>query len=141
MAKDNGTKERRVSEPPEISFRDRLTAAVEAAPISREELGRRVGRTGAAISQWVNRGDMPDLAVVFKLEDALGLPFGQLVRHHSPDVWAIIEVKAGGNSWHAMSAREKFEAALADQPLNQKQRTLLRETLANYLELNDLRSR
>lgn len=138
VARDNGTKSKEAPETPEVSFRELLTAVVDGAPMSRDELARRVGRTGAAISQWINRGDMPDLAVVFKLENELGLPFGQLVRRHSPDIWMIIEAKSGANTWHNLSPKEKFNAALAEAQLRPKQRDLLLEALANYLELNEI---
>lgn len=144
VARDNGgirTGGKTSATASETSFRDLLLAVVDDAKMSREELAHRVGRTGGAISQWINRGDVPDLAVVFKLEHVLGLPFGQLVRVHSPDVWMIIEAKVAGGTWHNLSPGEKFNAALAEQPLRPKQRELLREALANYLELNDLRGR
>lgn len=142
VAKDNGGI-KSVSSSTEISeksFRDVLAAAIEDAPFSREEIGRRIGRSGAAISQWINKGDTPDLAVVFKLEDALDLRLGELIRHHSPEVWVIIETKVSrGNSWHQLTWQKKLAEALIEAPLTARQRDLLRESVDNWLELNLLR--
>lgn len=138
MARDNGTTSReRAAEAPGPSFRDELAAAIEVTAMTREELARRIGRSGAAVSQWLNKGDMPDLAVVFKLEDALDLRLGSLVRHHSPDVWIIIEMKmAKGDSWKAISWKKKLREALMDAPLHDEERRMIRESAERFADYN-----
>lgn len=137
MARDNGmqSRERAVETTP--SFRDALATAIEVTAMSKEELARRIGRSGAAVSQWLNKGDMPDLAVVIKLEDALDLRFGALVRHHSPDVWVIIEAKTGrGNSWKTLSWEKKLREALMDAPLHDDERRMIRESAERFADYN-----
>lgn len=120
--------------PPELSFRDVLSAALEASGTGQEELARRIGRSGAAVSQWLRKGDMPDLAVIFKIEDALELRLGTLVRHASPDVWVIIETKTmSGNTWKALDWEKKFKEALIDAPLDNTERTLIRQTVQRFV--------
>lgn len=139
MARDNGmtSRERAVEASPEPSFRDVLAAAIEVTAVTREELARRIGRSGAAVSQWLNKGDMPDLAIVFKLEDALDLRLGALVQHHSPDVWLIIEAKSGRrDSWKALSWEKKLREALMDAPLHDQERRLVREQVEMFVAYN-----
>lgn len=144
MARDNGMKspERAVGTSPEPSFRDVLAAAIEVTAMTREELARRIGRSGAAVSQWLNKGDVPDLAVVFKLEHALDLRLGALVRHHSPDVWVIIEAKMGRrDSWKALSWEKKVEEVLIEAPYSNRQRKIARDVLHSYKDINLLGQR
>lgn len=139
VARDNGMKSHdRVAEtPPEQSFRDVLAAAIEVTTMTREELARRIGRSGAAVSQWLNKGDVPDLAIVFKLEDALDLRLGALVRHHSPDVWLIIEAKTGRRgSWKALSWEKKLQEALIEAPLDNMERRMVQETAERFADYN-----
>lgn len=136
------SRERAVETTPEPSFRDALATAIEVTAMTREELARRIGRSGAAVSQWLNKGDVPDLAIVFKLEDALDLRLGALVRHHSPDVWVIIEAKTGRrDSWHALSWEKKLQEALIDAPLSNRQRKITRDIVYSYSEVNALGQR
>jgi len=75
---------------------------------------------------------MPDLAIVFKIEDALDLRPGALVRHHSPDVWLIIETKMGrGKTWP--SWEQKFREALIEAPIEDMERSLIRSTMERYV--------
>lgn len=98
MARDNGgmkSRQRPSATAQEQSFRDVLAAALDVTDVTPAELARRIGSSGPAISQWLNKGNIPDLVIVIKIEDALDLPFGTLIQHHSPEAWAIIEMKAG----------------------------------------------
>lgn len=140
MARDNGgmkTGEKAADTSPERSFREALAAAIEATGTSQEELARRVGRTGGAVSQWLKKGDIPDLAIVFKIEDALDLRLGTLVRLHSPDVWVIIEVKTSGrHTWKSGAWEQKFREALIEAPLNQMQRKIVKDTAEQFAAFN-----
>jgi len=142
VARDNGMKSRdRVAGmPPEQAFRDVFAAALKVTNITQEELARRIGRSGAAVSQWLNRGDIPDLAVVFKLEDALNLRLGTLVQHHSPDVWVIIETKSK-ITWESLGWEKKLEETLIEAPITNRQREITRDTLHGYVEINLLRQK
>lgn len=134
MTRDNGgikSGERPADAPP---FRDLLSAALDATGTGQSELARKIGRTEAAVSQWLRKGDMPGLDVVIKIEDTLSLPFGAMVRHVSPDVWTIIEVKTGQPA--APDPETKFKEALFGLPLDNQQRRILRDILRNYLEIN-----
>lgn len=132
--------ERAIEAVPEQSFRDVLAAAIEVTAMTREELARRIGRSGAAVSQWLNRGDMPDLAVVFKIEDALDLQLGALVRHHSPDIWLIIEMKVSGNSWTALYWEKKIQEGLIDGPFEAGDRKMILNIAGRLAEYNVTRN-
>lgn len=133
--------ERATDATPEVSFRDVLAGALEVMNISREELARRIGRSGAAVSQWVNKGDMPDLAIVIKIEDALGLRPGALARHHSPEAWAIVETKVAspGFSWKALTWRQKFQEALIDSPIDAMERKIVQDTMEGFVKYSTRR--
>ncbi|HKR51566.1 MAG TPA: helix-turn-helix transcriptional regulator, partial [Pseudonocardiaceae bacterium] len=123
MVRDNGgikSGERPADAPP---FRDLLSAALDATDTGQSELARKIGRTEAAVSQWLRKGDMPGLDVVFKIEDALNLRFGTMVRHVSPEVWAIIEVKTSRPV--EVDPEKMYQEALFELPLNNKQRRIL----------------
>lgn len=144
MAGDNGTTStgRITGSAPDPSFRDVLTAAIETAPISKREIGQRIGRTEQAISQWLNKGDMPGLDIVFKLENALDLRLGVLVRHHSPDVWVILESKTTGrDSWPPLSWDQKVREGLIEAPFTKRQREIVLDIVQSYVEVNILASR
>jgi hypothetical protein len=80
---------------------------------------------------------MPDLAIVFKLEDALDLRLGALVRHHSPDVWFIIEAKIGRKSaWGSLNWEKKLQEALIEAPLADMERRMVQETAQRFADYN-----
>lgn len=131
-----------MAETPPQPFRDVLSAALEASGTGQEELARRIGQSGAAVSQWLRKGDMPDLAVIFKIEDALELRLGTLIRHASPEVWVIIETKttSGRSDWRSMTWERKWKETLIEMPLRDRQRATLKEIVQGYLELNALKN-
>lgn len=121
------------------SFRDVLAAALDVRAVSPAELARRIGRSGSAVSQWLTKGDSPDLVVVIKIEDALELRFGALVQHHSPEAWSIIETKMT-HRWPTLTWKQKIEEGLIEAPFSGRQRKIVREILLSYEELNLLGS-
>jgi len=131
--------ERAADTQPDQSFRDVLAAALDVRAVSPAELARRIGRSGSAVSQWLTKGDSPDLVVVIKIEDALELRFGALVQHHSPEAWSIIETKMT-HRWPAMTWKQKIEEGLIEAPFSGRQRKIVREILLSYEELNLLGS-
>lgn len=137
MARDNDMKsgERATETGSDQSFRDVLASALDVTAVSSAELARRIGSSGPAISQWLNKGNTPDLAVVIKIEDALGLRLGALVRHHSPEVWAIIETKMNSpeQSWKVRTWRQKFQEALIDTPLDPMERKIVQDTMEMFI--------
>lgn len=141
MARDNGMKsgERAAETGSDQSFRDVLAAALDVRAVSPAELARRIGRSGSAVSQWLTKGDSPDLVVVIKIEDALELRFGALVQHHSPEAWSIIETKMT-HRWPTLTWKQKIEEGLIEAPFSGRQRKIVREILLSYEELNLLGS-
>lgn len=139
MARDIGgmkSREGAAGALPDTSFRDALAAALDVTAISREELARRIGRSGAAVSQWINKGDVPDLMIVFKIEDALDLRFGTLVRHHSPDAWSIIEAKTGRAGREARSWRQLIQEGLLKAPLDGEDRKMILDMVGRLTDYN-----
>jgi transcriptional regulator with XRE-family HTH domain len=62
-------------DPKAMRWRELLDQALDDARMTRAELGRRIGRTAAQVSQWVaghGRYAPPDPDVVFEIEDVLG---------------------------------------------------------------------
>lgn len=119
-------------EAPEVSFHEAFACAMEAADITQLELARRVGCSGSSISQWL-KGDVPVLAHVVMIEDALGLELGALVRRHSPDAWAIIQrIGKPEYSWAARTWRQKMEEALIGAPMASADRRLFMDLVDRF---------
>lgn len=129
------TSPERATETSPESFRDVLAAALEITRVSPAELARRIGRSGAAVSQWLNRGDIPDLVIVFKIEDALELRIGTLVQHHSPDAWAILEANAGGD-WNARTWLQKVQEGLIEGPFDNADRKMILDMIGRLSDYN-----
>lgn len=133
--------ERAVEAISEPSFKDVLAAAIEVTAVTREELARRIGRSGAAVSQWLNKGDVPDLVIVFKIEDALGLRLGALAQHHSPDAWSLIEARISRrDSWKALSWEKKLQEGLIDGPFDNADRKMILDMVGRLADYNVTRS-
>lgn len=137
MARENGMKSggRAAETGSAQSFRDVLATALDVRAVSPAELARRIGRSGSAVSQWLTKGDSPDLVIVLRIEDALELRFGALVQHYSPEAWSIIETKMN-HKWPALTWKQKIEDGLIEAPYSSRQKKIVRDILLSYEELN-----
>jgi hypothetical protein len=84
-------------------------------------------RTPQAVSQWLRKGDIPSLDVIFTIEDGLGVRRGLLARYVEPSL---------GVPMTEPTPEQMFTEALLRSRLTDKQRKQLSEMLTIYLEFN-----
>ena len=79
------------------------------------------------MSQWLHKGDIPSLDVIFTIEDGLGVRRGLLARYVEPSLGIPISEP---------TPEQMFTEALLKLRLTDKQRKQLSEMLIIYLEFN-----
>lgn len=96
------------------AFARALQTALRAEGVANAELGRRVGRTGESVRQWLLGASEPEPWLVFRVEAELRLRPGALSRH-------LGYVPAGS----AQPAPSVLDALAADATLDEESRATL----------------
>lgn len=108
-------------------FSEALALVIRFTGKSPKELAAGAGRSPAAVSQWLHKGDIPSLDVIFAIEDHLGVRRGLLARYVEPSFRLPVT---------ELTFEELITEGFLKAPLTDAQRKMFMEMLAQVLEIN-----
>ena len=110
-------------------FAEALAALLQSAEMTPKQLAGEGGRSPAAVSQWLHKGDVPSLDIIFIIEEKLGVRRGVLAQYAEPGL-RDRDTEA--------TPEEMFREGLLRMRLTVTQRKALSEMLVIFQESNRL---